>query len=446
MANNYFVGNQEYFPGIAKIGYEGAKSNNPLAFKFYDPEKVVAGKKMKDHLRFAVAYWHSFCADGTDPFGQGTIFHPWKAKDPMETAEKKLDAAFEFFTKLGAEFYAFHDRDIAPEGETPAQSEKNLMAIVAKAKERQDKTGVKLLWGTANCFHHPRFMNGAATNPDFSVLALAANQVKAAIDATIMLGGQGYTFWGGREGYMSLLNTDLKREKEHLAKFLSVSRDYARKHGFKGMFYIEPKPMEPSKHQYDFDVETVAGFLRYYGLDKDFRMNIEANHAELAGHDFVHELETAAAMGLFGSVDANRGDAQNGWDTDQFPISYYETSLAMYAILRAGGFTTGGLNFDAKIRRNSTDPADLFVAHIVGMDSFAVGLEVADRMIKDGKLSGFVKNRYASFDSGNGAKFEKGELGLEELAKLESEYGKAGNTSGKQEYLEGLVNQYLLGL
>ena len=443
---DFFVGNKEYFPGVGKIKYEGSKSDNPLAFKYYDPDKVVAGKKMKDHLRFAVAYWHSFCADGTDPFGQATLSHPWQGKDPMDTAECKLDAAFEFFTKLGAEFYAFHDRDIAPEGATPAESEKNLMAIAAKAKERQDKTGVKLLWGTANCFSHPRYMNGAATNPEFSVLALAAGQVKAAIDATILLGGEGYTFWGGREGYMSLLNTDLKREKEHMARFLTVARDYARKQGFKGMFYIEPKPMEPSKHQYDFDVETVAGFLCHYGLEKDFRMNIEANHAELAGHDFVHELETAAAMGLFGSVDANRGDPRNGWDTDQFPMSYYETSLAMYAILRAGGFTTGGLNFDAKIRRNSVDPADLFVGHIGGMDSFAVGLEVADRIIKDGKLSAFVKNRYASFDSGDGAKFEKGELGLDELAKLGSDYGKAGMTSGKQEYLENVVNQYLLGL
>ncbi|MCL2192810.1 MAG: xylose isomerase [Treponema sp.] len=446
MANDYFVGNEEYFPGIKKINYEGPKSDNPLAFKYYDPDKVVAGKKMKDHLRFAIAYWHCFCADGNDPFGQPTLSHPWAGKTPMDTAERKVDAAFEFFTKLGAEYYAFHDRDIAPEGATPAESEKNLMAIVAKAKERQDKTGVKLLWGTANCFSHPRYMNGAATNPEFGVLTIAATQVKAAIDATIALGGEGYTFWGGREGYMSLLNTDLKREKDNLARFLTISRDYARKQGFKGMFYIEPKPMEPSKHQYDFDVETVAGFLRFYGLDKDFRMNIEANHAELARHDFVHELETAAAMGLFGSVDANRGDTQNGWDTDQFPISYYETSLAMYAILRAGGFTTGGLNFDAKIRRNSVDPADLFVGHIGGMDSFAVGLEVADRIIKDGKLSGFVKNRYASFDSGDGAKFAKGELDLEALAKLGSDYGKIGITSGKQEYLENLVNQYLLGL
>jgi xylose isomerase len=445
---DYFVGNKEYFPGIGKIKYEGPKSDNPLAFKYYDPEKLVGGKKMKEHLRFAVAYWHSFCADGTDPFGAATHPHPWisDAKSPMEAAEHKMDAAFEFFTKLGAEFYAFHDRDMAPEGGSPGESEKNLMVLVAKAKELQKQTGLKLLWGTANLFTHPRFMNGAATNPEFAVVSLAAHQVKAAIDATIELGGQGYTFWGGREGYMSLLNTDLKREKEHLAKFLTLARDYARKQGFKGVFYIEPKPMEPTKHQYDFDVETVAGFLRYYGLDKDFRMNIEANHAELANHDFAHELETAASMGFFGSVDANRGDSRNGWDTDQFPISYYETALAMYAILKAGGFTCGGLNFDAKIRRNSIDPADLFEGHIGGMDSFAVGLEAAHRIISDGKLAGFVKNRYASFDSGDGAKFEKGELTLEVLAKLGSDYGKAGFTSGKQEYLENLLNQYLLGL
>ncbi|MCA1949896.1 MAG: xylose isomerase [Treponema sp.] len=445
---DYFVGNKEYFPGIGKIKYEGPKSDNPLAFKYYDPDKKIGGKTMKEHLRFAVAYWHSFCGDGTDMFGAGTQKQPWKqdAKDPMQLAEHKLDAAFEFITKLGAEFYAFHDRDIAPEGATPAESEKNLMSIVAKAKERQKATGVKLLWGTANLFSNPRFMNGAATNPDFAVVSHAAAQVKAAIDATIELDGQGYTFWGGREGYMSLLNTDLKREKEHMGRFLVMARDYARSRGFKGVFYIEPKPMEPSKHQYDFDVETVAGFLKQYGLEKDFRMNIEANHAELAGHDFHHELETAAALGLFGSVDANRGDPRNGWDTDQFPMSYYETSLAMLTILKVGGFTTGGLNFDAHIRRNSVDPTDLFEAHIGGMDAFAVGLEVAHRIIQDGKYAAFVKQRYASFDSGDGARFEKGQMKFEELAALAKEYGSAGFTSGKQERLENLLNQYLLGL
>jgi xylose isomerase len=445
---DYIVGSKEYFPGIGKINYEGPKSDNPLAFKYYDPEKKVGNKKMKDHLRFAVAYWHSFCADGTDPFGAPTHPHPWisDAATPLEAAEHKLDAAFEFFTKLGAEYYCFHDRDMAPEGATPAESEKNLFSLVAKAKKYQKSTGVKLLWGTANLFSHPRFMNGAATNPEFSVVALAASQVKTAIDATIELGGKGYTFWGGREGYMSLLNTDLKKEKDHLGRFLSLARDYARSQGFKGVFYIEPKPMEPTKHQYDYDTESVIGFLRYYGLDKDFRLNIEANHAELAGHDFAHELETAAAAGLFGSVDANRGEPRNGWDTDQFPSSYYETALAMYAVLKAGGFTTGGLNFDAKIRRNSVDPADLFEAHIGGMDSFAVGLEIAQRIIDDGNIPAFVKKRYASFNSGDGAKFDKGQLTFEDLAKIGDNYGKSGITSGKQERLENILNQYLLGL
>ena len=447
---DYFVGKKEYFSKIQKIKYEGPKSDNPLAFKYYDPEKKVGKKKMKDHLRFAVAYWHSFCADGTDPFGAATHAHPWTtgARTPMEAAENKLEAAFEFFSKLGVGFYCFHDRDMAPEGATPAESEKNLFTIAAKAKKLQKATGVKLLWGTSNLFSHPRYMNGAATNPEFGVAALAAAQVKAAIDATMELGGQGYTFWGGREGYMSLLNTDLKKEKDHIARFLGMARDYARKQGFKGTFYIEPKPMEPTKHQYDFDVETVIGFLRYYGLDKDFRMNIEANHAELAGHDFVHELETAAAAGLFGSVDANRGDPRNGWDTDQFPMDFSETARAMYAILKAGGFTTGGLNFDAKIRRNSIDPADLFQAHIGGMDTFAVGLTIAQRIIDDGKLPAFVKKRYASFNSGDGAKFEKGEMNFEQLAGIGAAagYGKTGLTSGRQEYLENILNQYLLGL
>jgi len=446
----FYAGKKEYFPKIGKIKYEGPKSTEPLSFKYYDPEKKVGKKKMKDHLRFAVAYWHSFCADGVDPFGAATIPHPWtkEAKNPMEGAENKLDAAFEFFTKLGVEFYCFHDRDMAPEGATPAESEKNLMALVSKAKKLQKATGVKLLWGTSNLFSNPRFMNGAATNPEFGVVALAAAQVKAAIDATIELGGQGYTFWGGREGYMSLLNTDMKQEKDHLARFLAMARDYGRKQGFKGVYYIEPKPMEPTKHQYDFDTETVIGFLRHYDLDKDFRLNIEANHAELANHDFIHELETAAAAGLFGSVDANRGDSRNGWDTDQFPNNIYETAMAMYTILKAGGFTQGGLNFDAKIRRNSIDPADLFLAHIGGMDTFAIGLEIAQRILEDAKISGFVKKRYASFKSAEAVKFEKGQMSFEALAKIgiDAGYGRTGLTSGKQEYLENIINQYLLGL
>ena len=445
-----YVGKKEYFSGIGKIKYEGPKSKNPLSFKYYDPEKKVGQKTMKDHFRFAVAYWHSFCGDGVDPFGAATIYHPWtrEARNPMEGAENKMDAAFEFFTKLGTEFYCFHDRDMAPEGSSPMESEKNLFTMVAKAKELQKATGVKLLWGTANLFSNSRFMNGAATNPEFSVVAQAAAQVKAAIDATIELGGEGYTFWGGREGYMSLLNTNLKLEKDNLARFLTMARDYGRKQGFKGVFYIEPKPMEPSKHQYDFDTETVIGFLRHYGLDKDFRLNIEANHAELAGHDFVHELETAAAAGLFGSVDANRGDPRNGWDTDQYPNSYHETAMAMYVILKIGGFTSGGLNFDSKIRRNSIDPADLFFGHIGGMDCFAVGLEIAQRMIDDGVIPGFVEKRYASFNSSDGARFTKGELSLEELAKIgiDAGYGNTGLSSGKQEYLENIFNQYLLGL
>ncbi|MCL2094048.1 MAG: xylose isomerase [Treponema sp.] len=448
--DNYYLGKKEYFPKIGKIKYEGPKSKNPLAFKFYNPEKKVGKKKMKDHLRFAIAYWHSFCADGVDPFGAATMAHPWNqgVKSPMEGAENKMDAAFEFFTKLGVDLYCFHDRDMAPEGESPAESEKNLFTMVAKAKKLQKATGVKLLWGTANVFTNPRFMNGAATNPEFGVVALAATQVKAAIDATIELGGAGYTFWGGREGYMSLLNTDMKREKDNLARFLTMARDYGRKQGFKGPFYIEPKPMEPTKHQYDYDTETVIGFLRYYGLDKDFRLNIEANHAELANHDFAHELECAAAAGLFGSVDANRGDPRNGWDTDQFPMSYQECALAMYAILRAGGFSSGGLNFDAKIRRNSVDNQDLFLGHIGGMDSFAVGLEVAQRIIDDGLIPAFTKKRYASFNSGDGARFAKGQMKLEELAKIGSEggYKKIGLSSGRQEYLENILNQYLLGL
>ena len=441
---------KEYFSKITGIKYEGPKSDNPLAFKYYDAEKKIGKKKMKDHLRFAVAYWHSFCADGADPFGSATHAYPWiaEAGSPMDAAERKMDAAFEFFAKLGVGFYCFHDRDIAPEGATPAQSEKNLFAMVAKAKKLQKTAGVKLLWGTANLFSHPRYMNGAATNPEFGVVALAAAQVKAAIDATIELGGLGYTFWGGREGYMSLLNTDLKKEKEHLARFLIMARDYARKQGFKGFFYIEPKPMEPTKHQYDFDAETVIGFLRHYSLDKDFKLNIEANHAELAGHDFAHELETAAAAGLLGSVDANRGDSRNGWDTDQFPVSYYETALAMYAILKAGGFTTGGLNFDAKIRRNSVDPADLFIAHIGGMDAFAAGLEAAHRIISDGRIPAFVKKRYSSFNADDGAQFKKGELSFAQLAEIgiKAGYGKTGLLSGKQEYLENVLNQCLLGL
>lgn len=443
--SGYFVGQREYFPGIGPIAYEGPRSRNPLAFKHYDPDRLVGGKSMRDHLRFAVAYWHSFKDKGEDTFGAPTRRWAWAegAGTALETAEATLDAAFEFFTKLGVGFYTFHDRDLAPEGASPRESEASLQRLAEAAKARQDATGIKLLWGTANLFKHPRYMNGGITNPEFPVLAQAAAQVKAALDATIYLGGQGFTFWGGREGYMSLLNTDLKREKDHLGRFLSLARDYGRARGFQGAFYLEPKPMEPCKHQYDFDVETVAGFLRTYGLDTDFKVNIEANHAELAGHDFHHEIASAASLGLFGSIDANRGDPRCGWDTDQFPTDPLQTSLAMLAILEAGGFTTGGLNFDAKLRRNSVDPEDLFIAHIGGMDAFAWGLEVAHRAIEDGTLSALRKRRYESFDSGPGAVFERGGFDLEALAGLVVSYGDEGRRSGKQEALENLWMNYL---
>lgn len=442
----YFVGNREYFPGIGKIQYEGPKSKNPLAFKFYEPQRKIGKKTMEEHLRFSIAYWHTFCGSGLDMFGAPTHQYRWnEAPSPMEAALQRLDAAFEFITKIGAPFYCFHDRDIAPEGNTPAESEKNLMSIVQKAKERQKATGVKLLWGTANLFSHPRYMNGAATNPDFRVVTQAAAQVKAAIDATIELDGQGYVFWGGREGYSTLLNTDMKREQEHLARFFSACRDYARKRGFKGSFYIEPKPMEPTKHQYDFDTATVLSFLRKFELDNDFKINVEANHAELAGHDFAHELTLAAAEGMLGSIDANRGDPRIGWDTDQFPTNIYETTLAMLVVLKMGGFTTGGLNFDAKTRRDSTDLEDLFIAHIGGMDSFARGLEIAHRILEEGVMPEMVKQRYASFDTGEGKKFEEGKSGLEELARLATAYGTEGSTSSKQELFENILNEYMFG-
>lgn len=436
---SFFKGSKEYFPGIGQIKYEGPESKNPLAFKYYDAEKVVMGKKMKDWLKFTVAYWHSFCADGGDPFGSGTREFTWK------TPEEKVDAAFEFITKLGCGYYAWHDRDICPEGTSPADSEKKLSHITDLLLERQKETGVKLLWGTANVFNNPRYMNGAATNPDFDVVAQAASQIKAAIDNTIKLGGAGYTFWGGREGYMSLLNTDMKAEKEHLAMMLTLARDYARKQGFTGCFYIEPKPMEPTKHQYDYDSETVIGFLRAHGLDKDFKLNIEANHAELAGHEFAHELTVCVDNGMLGSIDANRGDPVNGWDTDQFPVSIYETTQAMLQVIRMGGFTTGGLNFDAKVRRNSVAPEDLFIAHIGGMDIFARGLEKAVQLIEDGRIPSMIKERYASFESGNGKAFAEGKLTLEQVASLAKPYEQVAKTSGKQELYENILNQICLG-
>ena len=441
---SHFIGNKEYFPGISAIAFEGRDSKNPLSFKFYDKNKVVAGKTMQEHLRFAVCYWHSFCGTGSDPFGPGTRVFPWETtNNALDNAKQKLDAAFEFITKLGASFYCFHDRDIAPEGATVAESEKNLQTLVGLAKERQKSTGVQLLWGTANLFSHPRYMNGASTNPDFRVLTHAGAQVKAAIDATIELGGNGYVFWGGREGYTALLNTDMKRELENMGRFLGMARDYARKQGFKGTFYIEPKPMEPSKHQYDVDVATVIGFLRAHGLEKDFKLNVEANHATLAGHSFSHELQSAADAGMLGSIDANRGDPQNGWDTDQFPTDLYQATEAMMIVLEAGGFVHGGLNFDAKVRRNSTDLEDLFLAHIGGMDAFARGLEVAAKLLEHSPLSNMRKNRYASFTSGDGLSYSQGKLSLEQLAGLSTGYENLPLISGKQELIENIINQYL---
>lgn len=437
------IGNKEFFPGIGLIAFEGSNSNNPLAFKWYNESLVVRGKTMKDHFRFSMAYWHTLCGTGGDPFGPGTKQFPWEiSTDLMQRNFDRMDAAFEFMTKMGIPFWCFHDTDIAGDGSV-FEIEQRLLKMTQYALKKQALSGVKLLWGTANVFSNPRYMNGAATNPDFLAVAHAGTQVKNAIDATIQLGGENYVFWGGREGYMSLLNTNTKREKEHLARFLTMARDYARANGFKGTFLIEPKPMEPTKHQYDFDTETVIGFLRYYGLDKDFKLNIEVNHATLAGHTFEHELQMAADAGLLGSIDANRGDNQNGWDTDQFPINLYETVEAMLVILQAGGLTTGGVNFDAKTRRNSTDLEDLFIAHIAAMDTFARALIVSDKLLTNSNYLAMRAARYASFDSGNGKKFEKGELALEDLRQIAQDLGEPNTISGKQELFEQLINQYI---
>ena len=441
---NPLVGEKEYFKGIGAIKFEGKGSDNPLAFKYYDPEKVVAGKTLKEHLRFAVAYWHSFCAGGTDPFGGDTKVFPWAAADePVARAKDKMDAAFEFITKLGVPYYCFHDVDVVDEAGTIEESEKRLQTMVDYAKAKQEASGVKLLWGTANVFSNKRFMNGASTNPDFNVLAYAGASVKRAMDATIALGGENYVFWGGREGYMSLLNTKTKAEKEHLAQFLTVARDYGRKNGFNGTFLIEPKPAEPTKHQYDFDTETVIGFLRNFGLDKDFKVNIEVNHATLAGHTFQHELQMAADADMLGSIDANRGDYQNGWDTDQFPINIYETVEAMLVILEAGGFKTGGVNFDAKTRRNSTDLEDLFIAHISGMDTFARSLMIANDILEKSQYKALRDKRYVSFTTGEGKKFEDGQLTLEDLRNYAVKNGEPEQISGKQELYESIINDYI---
>lgn len=446
MGRTVFEGGRAYFPSVKQIRYEGPGSDNPLAFKVYEADRVVAGKTMEQHLRFSIAYWHTFLGGGRDPFGPETRAFPWAGKsDAMAEAKDRLDAAFEFISKLGAPYYCFHDRDMAPEGRSVEESETNLSTLVELAKERQKKTGVRLLWGTANLFGHPRYMNGAATNPDFAVVTHAAAQVKAALDATVALGGENYVFWGGREGYSSLWNTDMKRELQNFARFLAAARDYARSIGFKGVFLIEPKPMEPMKHQYDRDAKTVIGFLREHGLDKDFKLNIEANHATLAGHSFGHDLQVASEAGLLGSIDANRGNAQNGWDTDQFPVDMYDAVEAMWVVLNQGGIAPGGLNFDAKLRRESTDLEDLFIAHIGGMDAFARGLLIADKLRQNGKIAAFKTTRYASFDSGKGKDFAAGKLGLKELRDLAAAGGEPKQLSGKQEQLENLVNQLIFG-
>ncbi len=434
----------EFFKGIGPIRFEGIKSDNPLAFRFYNPTAKVGKKTMEQHLRFAVAYWHSFCGTGGDPFGLPTKNFPWlTSSDPIHRAKDKMDAAFEFMTKIGAPFYCFHDYDIVDEAITLKESEKRLETMVAYAKQKQKESGVKLLWGTANLFSNPRYMNGAATNPDFHVVCHAGTQVKNAIDATIALGGINYVFWGGREGYLSLLNTDMKREQEHMARFLHMARDYGRKQGFNGTFLIEPKPMEPSKHQYDFDSATVISFLREYDLMDDFKLNLEVNHATLAHHTFQHELQVAADAGVLGSMDANRGDYQNGWDTDQFPNNVYELTEAMLVVLQSGGFTAGGINFDAKTRRNSSDLADIFYAHIGGIDAFARALVAAHTILEDGEYTKLRKQRYGTFDSGKGKEFERNKLSLTDLRDLAHTTGEPAQISGRQEYFENILSKFV---
>lgn len=434
----------EYFPEVKRIEYEGPDSKNPLAFKHYNAKEKVLGKTMAEHLRFAVCYWHTFKSLGGDPFGPGTMIRNFnQSDDPMKVAEMTMQAAFEFFTKLGVGFWCFHDRDIAPEADSLAETNKRLDTMVALAKKLQADTGVRLLWGTTNMFSHRRFMAGAATNPSPAVFAYAASQVKKAMEITKELGGAGYVFWGGREGYDTLLNTNMKLELDHLGLFMNMAVDYKKKIGFEGPFYIEPKPKEPTKHQYDFDAGNCCAFLLKYGLADHFKLNIEANHATLAGHTFLHELEFAAANGMLGSIDANRGDLLLGWDTDQFPTDLYDTTLAMHIVLRAGGFTTGGLNFDAKVRRQSVDAVDLFHAHIGGMDAFARGLKTAARLIEDKTLDDFVATRYAGWKGDLGKKIEGGRMGFEDLETYTLKHGEPEVQSGRQEMLENILNEYL---
>lgn len=433
-----------YFPSVEKVKFEGKESKNPLAFHHYDAEKVVYGKPMKEWFKFCMAWWHTLCAEGGDPFGGGTQVHPWVgAADALQAAKDKMDAGFEFMTKVGIEYYCFHDIDLISEGGSIEEYEANIKAIVAYAKQKQAETGIKLMWGTANVFSHARYMNGASTNPNFDAAARAMVQIKNAMDATIELGGKAYVFWGGREGYMSLLNTDMKREKQHMGIMLTKARDYARSKGFKGVFLIEPKPMEPMKHQYDVDTETVIGFLKEFGLEKDFKINIEVNHATLAGHTFEHELQCAVDAGMLGAIDANRGDVQNGWDTDQFPIDLFELTQAMLVILQGGGMQGGGTNFDAKIRRNSTDLDDLFIAHISGMDVMARALEAAAAILEKSPYKKMVSDRYASYDSGKGKEFEEGKLSFEDCVAYAKSKEEPAQISGKQELYEAIVNMYI---
>ena len=438
------VGQKEFFPGIGRIVFEGRETDNPLAFRWYDENRLVGGRSMKEHFRFALAWWHSLGGTGGDPFGAPTKSFPWlAANEPMQQARDKMDAGFELITKLGIPYYCFHDFDLVAEGDSLAESEQRLQAITDYALEKQEASGVQLLWGTANLFSHPRYMNGAMTNPDFAVVSFAGAQVKNALDATIKLGGENYVFWGGREGYMTLLNTDMKRELDHMARFLHMAKDYARSQGFTGNFFIEPKPAEPSKHQYDFDAATCVGFLREYGLAGDFKLNIEVNHATLAQHTFQHELQVAADAGMLGSMDANRGDNQNGWDTDQFPVDVYELTEAMLVLLEAGGLQGGGINFDAKTRRNSTDLEDLFHAHIGGMDAFARALLAAEAILENSPYRRLRSERYASFDQGAGKEFERGNLSLIDLTRIATSHDEPPLRSGRQEFFENILNRYL---
>jgi len=438
------LGDQEFFPQIPRIQYEGPTTDNLLAFRWYQADQKVGNKTMREHFKFAMAYWHTLCGTGGDPFGPGTKRFPWLEKtEPLAQARDKVDAAFEFATKMGLEYYCFHDFDLIAEAETLLESERRLQAITDYALQRQDACGLKVLWGTANLFSHPRYMNGAATNPDFQVVAWAGAQVKNALDATIKLGGENYVFWGGREGYMSLINTQMKRELEHLARFLHMAKDYARQAGFTGTFFLEPKPMEPMKHQYDFDAATCIGFLREYGLEKDFKLNIEANHATLAQHTFQHEMQVAAHAGMLGSLDANRGDYQNGWDTDQFPNNLYELTEAMLVLLQSGGLAGGGINFDAKTRRNSTDLVDIFYAHIGGMDAFARALLAAQAMLEHSDYRRWMTERYASFDTDEGQAFAAGKWTLTDLRNRALRAGEPAQISGRQELFEHVLARYI---